>query len=317
MDESNQQNITEDISLEEAELQDIADEWLDARRREHRMLTLWTVFAVLAVIVLAFTVLDGDTAQYAPLIGFLLPLIVWCFIRHRDYTALLHLMQEHPIIEQQEALAESEPPRQTSGLVWRCAILVICCMVFGIFGALLIPVLFPRSVKANAGSTILKQIQKANEQHRSNMGGIMVLLCFLSGGAFLFYAMLGFVATGMVTSANNGARMVHSAILAWQEKMTELDEEIPLETSIYHIYDGMTPDEESAAYNIYRYFQNNGEYWCAVVCDEEGEILYTFYSNEEITEDELTPVEREQQKEIETNLFTRGEVVGWYAPQEE
>lgn len=318
MDENNQQNIVEDISLEEAELRDIAEEWLNARRREHRILTLWTVFAVIAVIVLVLNVLDGDIAQYVWLVGFSLPLIVWGFICYRDHAALLHLKQEHPTIEQQEALAKPEPPRQTSGFVWRIAVLLICCMVFGIFGVLLVPLLFSRPVKIKNGSTLLKQIQKTNAQHRSNLSGILVLLVFLSVGAFLFYAMLGFVATSKVASANASARSVHTAILIWQEEMAELDEEIPLETGIYHIYDGMMPDEDSIAYNIYRYYQNNGDYWCAVVCDEGGEILYTFYSNEEITEDELTPMTTEQQRKIETNWLTRGEVVGWYAaPQED
>lgn len=317
MNENNQQNITKDISPEETGLQNIAKEWLDARRREHWMLTLWTVFAVIAVIVLVLNVLDGGIAQYVWLVGFSLPLIVWGFICYRDHAALLHLRQEHPTIEQQEALMKYDPPKRSSGLVWRIAVLVICCMVFGIFGVLLVPLLFSRPVKIKNGSTLLKQIQKTNAQHRSNLSGILVLLVFLSVGAFLFYALLDFVASDKVNSANSCARMVYNAVTAWQTESEAYDKDIPLKTEIYYISEEMTPDEESVAYNIYLYFSNNGDYWCAVVCDEDGEILYTFYSEEEITEDELVPMEREQQKKIETNLFTRGEVVGWYAPQEE
>lgn len=168
--------------------------------------------------------------------------------------------------------------------------------------------------KRNVPQSTSEYLRLKTEQSCSNFGCLGWLGCAGAVGCMLFQALLGFVAVGRAASANSRARMVHNAVLAWQEEMAELDKEITLQTEIYHIYDGLTPDEASVAYNIYRYFPNHGDYWCAIVCDDEGKILYTFFSNEEITEDELTPMTTEQQKKIEANLFTRGEVVGWYTP---
>ena len=145
--------------------------------------------------------------------------------------------------------------------------------------------------------------------------GISLFLLMLCGLGML-QTMCGYVANSRVKSSNSNAKCVYDAIITWQNDAEERGKDVSPETEIYYISEEMTPDEDSVAYNVYRYFQD-APYWCAVVCDDEGKILYTFYSNEEITEDELVPMEREQQKKIETNLFTRGEVVGWYAPQEE
>lgn len=135
----------------------------------------------------------------------------------------------------------------------------------------------------------------------------LLMLCAL----WMLQTMYGYVANSRVKSFNSNAKSVYNAVTTWQSEMKALDKDLPLETGIYYISAEMTPDEDSVAYNIHRYF-HSGDYWCAIVCDDEGEILYTFFSAEKITEDELVPMSAEQQREIEANLFTRGEVVGWY-----
>lgn len=191
---------------------------------------------------------------------------------------------------------------------------VFLSILIALLNILAVPIVLglENSRKLRTAANAPEYLRLKTEQSSSNFGCLGWLGCAGAVGCMLFQAMLGFVAVGRVTSANSCARMVHNAILAWQEELAALDKEITLQTEIYHIYDGMPPDKESVAYNIYRYLSD--DYWCAVVCDEEGKILYTFYSNEEITEDELVPMSAEQQRDIETNLFTRGEVVGWYTP---
>jgi len=131
---------------------------------------------------------------------------------------------------------------------------------------------------------------------------------------FLSFVLITVMMLGVLVGCETTPKQVEEHTFPDAEYAVNATDMAVVGDKIYYISEAMTPDENSVAYNIYRYLSNNGDYWCAVVCDEEGKILYTFYSKKEITEDELVPMSAEQQRDIETNLFTRGEVVGWYAP---
>ena len=142
-------------------------------------------------------------------------------------------------------------------------------------------------------------------------------LCFVvfAGGTMLV-SMYRSIARSKVYAANSNAKFVCKAFYAAVEDM---DEEGQLEEHSKEIYNGRfddTAEEGSLEYNMHMYFSE--ECYYTIVTDGNWHVLYTLWSRQPITPDEIRVYEFDAQLRFMRSLFTdHSELVGYYENKDE
>ena len=135
-----------------------------------------------------------------------------------------------------------------------------------------------------------------------------IVLCF---ALFLFSAMAEFTGKSHVTAMNSSARMLSSAVEAFQIDLDAQDED----PNFYgtYIFNGQSSDERLYT-GISKYFTDIGKINFALRFSQDGSLseVWCSYRQHPLTESDLVPQDYDTQKEIAGSLFRRRDLIGYY-----
>ncbi len=138
-------------------------------------------------------------------------------------------------------------------------------------------------------------------------GGIVTAV-LLAVGYWMLVQMLGYVAYRKLETLNSRAYQICQNAETW------LEEGHTLTTHIAREGQPADPDSFAAYICCYGYSDDN---WYGVVCDEQGELMYTLYSWKQIPEKYLeAPPEKEEMMKMLRDPFRTGYAVGTWIPED-
>lgn len=111
-----------------------------------------------------------------------------------------------------------------------------------------------------------------------------------------------------VEEANDNAFKVGQTATLWRTDQRSKGNEAVLYTVIVNGFQTYAPDSLEAALSV-RCTPDGG---CAIVCDENGHLIYAFWSEAPLTEEDLVPTDAKKQREQAARMFDDEAVVGWH-----
>ncbi len=134
---------------------------------------------------------------------------------------------------------------------------------------------------------------------------IALLVFLLSPLVLLYFALMQSVAHSKASSCYSMARQIYQKAEEW----TDLDASHQLTTDIASFSEVPQPDSLEA----YMQKMFSGGYgWYAVVCDDAGELEFVLYSQNKMTEDQLTAVSFKETKAMFLNPFQQEHAIACY-----
>ena len=137
-----------------------------------------------------------------------------------------------------------------------------------------------------------------------------IVLCF---ALFLFSAMAEFTGRSHVTAMNSSARMLSSAVEAFQIDLDAQDEN----SDFYGTYFFNGSSDDPLYTGISKYFTDIGKINFALRFGQDGSLseVWCSYRQHPLTEADLVPLDFDTQKKIAGNLFRRSDLIGYYYNQ--
>lgn len=134
-----------------------------------------------------------------------------------------------------------------------------------------------------------------------------IVLCF---AVFLFSAMAEFTGKSHVTAMNSSARMLSSAVEAFQIDLDAQDED----PNFYGTYIFNGSSDDPLYTGISKYFTDSSKLNFALRFGQDGGLseVWCSYRQHPLTESDLVPQDIDTQKEIAGSLFRRRDLIGYY-----
>ncbi len=263
----------------------IANQWLHRQHKVRLLITLSCIFAAIGLSFLCIRSGIDGAFRIAVLIFVGMILVANMLLRLHDRRALRRLEEQHPELWDENAKYVEYSP--------------------------------------------INRIRGLNQAQKKQLGcGGTALLILGAIALFIGSSVLGFFAQARLTQMDKNAKAVYVTANTWFHQQKEAGVEITPQTVIVNF--GEEYEKGSLEANMletmkvestYRRF--NGKVYrtpdgvvkggCAILCDENGTILYAFWSETPLTEADLVPVEYEIRYEQECSLWGDN-AIGWYAP---
>lgn len=111
-----------------------------------------------------------------------------------------------------------------------------------------------------------------------------------------------------VNEANENAFKVGQTATLWRADQKSKGNDTTLYTVIVDGTQTYAPESLEAALSV----RCPPEGSCAIVCDENGLLVYAFWSEGPLTEEDLAPTDAAEQRKIAGKLFGDEEIIGWH-----
>lgn len=157
-------------------------------------------------------------------------------------------------------------------------------------------------------------LARAADSHARTLGCGSFLLIVFCGGAMLLAAMMGSVASSKLSTLNTSARFVCNAANAYLTEMYEKCTPIAVPAGTYIIHGTDTFEEGSLEWGIEQYFPDVRRYgWYALEFDDSGNVVAAWISKKKLTESDLIPTDRDEQRKLLRSFTHQDEAIGYYA----
>ncbi len=299
--------------------EELLQEWLAERKYARRRLTLYFLCGCALCVILLYAVeIMESIFEIIALVSFLAMLVYWWALSYSNRKAMQQLCEENPDLLSPEVVKQMQEPRYRRSLDQKQLVVLLIGIVAMIFLrsffmliiAAVVAACMNRSDQSLQQAPVAVRLRETEKRHTQRLGCLWTLIPALAIGMIVVESMLGFVANARVNSINATAHSVYDAAVQWQYEQDENGLPSALETQIV---DCSLPAEKGS-FAAYLQDMTAIEEYCAVICDKDGNVQYALYAKIPITENQLTPMTLEEQRRIESSLFTRGQAVGCYRP---
>ena len=172
----------------------------------------------------------------------------------------------------------------------------------------------------------LEHYNKAQKKRAGCGGSMLLILC--AAGVIGFSLFRDTLAAARVEELNRYAKMVCTIANTWQTQQEEAGNPTELYTVLVNYGEEyakgsleealLTALKTESMYirrgnDITRVPAGVAEGGCAILCDENGRILYTCWCDSPLSEEDLVPLDYDTQYEQERSFSGEG-TVGWYTP---
>lgn len=294
-------------------------EWLMERKYARRRLTLWFLCGTVIVVLLFYAADHSEHLfEMIAVVSFFAMLIYIWALSYSNRKAMRQLWEEYPELlatNDEWSIRETQHRKRFHQKQWVILLLGVVGMIFlrtpfVLVIAAIAAAYVGRSDQTLQQAPVIVRLQENEKKHTQRLGCLWALIPVLATGVILLESMLGFVANARVSTMNSNARYVYQTATQWQQEQDECNLPFALQTQIINC---SVPAEEGS-FAAYLQDMTSLQEYCAIVCDEDGKVQYALYAKIPITENQLTPMTLEEQRRIESSLFTRGQAVGCYRP---